>query len=214
MAFASFFCLTDVFQLGVWKDMQAIVDPHLKSLAAELPTIALRAKQDGTITNYRYGWERWRRWASQYDEVSVFPAQGHFVALYLLELYHTSRTPAPVNLAYYAISWAHRMAGLPDPTVHTLPKMVREAAPRTLVKFSNKKEPVTIHMLKEIVRVFGKPAATLMDLRVSSMCLIAFAGFLRYQEIANLKRCDIIFESQYVRLFLEQSKTDVYRNGV
>ena len=194
--------------------MQAIVDPHLKSLAAELPTIALRAKQDGTITNYRYGWERWRRWASQYDEVSVFPAQGHFVALYLLELYHTSRTPAPVNLAYYAISWAHRMAGLPDPTVHTLPKMVREAAPRTLVKFSNKKEPVTIHMLKEIVRVFGKPAATLMDLRVSSMCLIAFAGFLRYQEIANLKRCDIIFESQYVRLFLEQSKTDVYRNGV
>ena len=50
-------------------------------------------------------------------------------------------------------------------------------------------------------------------MRVLTICVVGFAGFLRYNELANLRRCDIIFHKSYVKLFIESSNTDVYRDG-
>jgi hypothetical protein len=38
-------------------------------------------------------------------------------------------------------------------------------------------------------------------------------GFRRFSELASLKRSDISFFPSYVKLYLENSKTDVYREG-
>jgi len=43
------------------------------------------------------------------------------------------------------------------------------------------------------------------------MCLLCFSGFICFSELANLKRNNIFFYSDHVKLVLEQSKTDVYR---
>ena len=91
--------------------------------------------------------------------------------------------------------------------------MIKEAAPRNLVGFSNKKEPVSIKMMNEIVAKFGKIDASLADLRLVTMCLIAFAGFLRYQEVANLRCSDIVIRRSFMKMFVEQSKTDIHRTG-
>ncbi|XP_076113718.1 integrase/recombinase xerD homolog [Mytilus galloprovincialis] len=45
------------------------------------------------------------------------------------------------------------------------------------------------------------------------MCLLSYAGFLRFSELANLKRSNVTFFPTHVKLFLEQSKADVYREG-
>ena len=45
------------------------------------------------------------------------------------------------------------------------------------------------------------------------MCLISCAGFLRYSDLSNLRNDNLTFYEQYVKLFLEGSKTDVYRKG-
>ena len=50
-------------------------------------------------------------------------------------------------------------------------------------------------------------------MRVLTICVVGFSGFLRYNELANLRRCDIIFQKSYVKLFIESSNTDVYRDG-
>lgn len=42
---------------------------------------------------------------------------------------------------------------------------------------------------------------------------LSYAGFLRFSELANLKRSNVTFFPTHVKLFLEQSKTDVYREG-
>jgi hypothetical protein len=39
------------------------------------------------------------------------------------------------------------------------------------------------------------------------------AGFLRYSELSNLRRDNLTLYEQYVKLFLEGSKTDIYREG-
>ena len=45
-------------------------------------------------------------------------------------------------------------------------------------------------------------------------CVTAFAGFLCFNELANLRCCDVKFcKDKYVELFIAKSKTDIYRNG-
>ena len=44
-------------------------------------------------------------------------------------------------------------------------------------------------------------------------CILGYSGFLRYEEIAGLRVSDICFEETHLRIFIESSKTDVYREG-
>ena len=52
-----------------------------------------------------------------------------------------------------------------------------------------------------------------MNQRTICACLISYAGFLRVSELLHLKLCDIEFYSTHMSLFIESSKTDVYRDG-
>ena len=45
------------------------------------------------------------------------------------------------------------------------------------------------------------------------MCLIGYAGFLRFSELASIKACDLNFREDCVSIFIEKSKTDKYREG-
>ena len=45
------------------------------------------------------------------------------------------------------------------------------------------------------------------------MALLAFAGFLRFDELSNLKLKDVLSHAKYFELFIEGSKTDQYREG-
>ena len=79
--------------------------------------------------------------------------------------------------------------------------------------FMVKKEPITPEILHNLVSVYGNATANLKDLRIACMCLLSYAGFLRYSALANLKRHHITFHDDYVSLFIETSKTDIYREG-
>ena len=46
------------------------------------------------------------------------------------------------------------------------------------------------------------------------MALLAFAGFLRFDELSRLKLKDVVSHATYFELFIERSKTDQYREGV
>ena len=45
------------------------------------------------------------------------------------------------------------------------------------------------------------------------MALLAFAVFLRFDELSNLKLKDVVSHATYFELFIESSKTDQYREG-
>ena len=46
-----------------------------------------------------------------------------------------------------------------------------------------------------------------------AMALLAFAGFIRFDELANLKLKDLALHDTHFELFIESSKTDQYREG-
>ena len=46
-----------------------------------------------------------------------------------------------------------------------------------------------------------------------TLCVLGYAGFFRFNELVQLRRCDFQFEDSFMRIFVHRSKTDVYRDG-
>ena len=76
-----------------------------------------------------------------------------------------------------------------------------------------KKDPVTADIMKMLFQRFDTSDSTLKDLRLLAMCSLSYAGFLRYDELSNLKANNLTFSEDYLDIFVEKSKTDCYRNG-
>ncbi len=101
-----------------------------------------------------------------------------------------SSTSAPVEEAVNAISWAHHIARTQDPTQSEIIKQVLAGA-KYIQVHKTAKEPITPEILSQLVYRFAGVKADLDDVRVVTWCLIDFAGFLRYSELATLKESDL-----------------------
>lgn len=55
--------------------------------------------------------------------------------------------------------------------------------------------------------------ASLYNIRSVVICLLAFAAFLRFDEFAKLLQSDVKIENDMLKLFIQSSKTDQYRDG-
>ena len=81
----------------------------------------------------------------------------------------------------------------------------------------SKKEPVSYDMIVKICEKYVCVNANLSELRVAAICVTAFYAYLRFNEIAGLRCCDLTFCTndgvKFVELYIVKSKTDVYRNG-
>ena len=200
----------DVFSSPMWTDLTHVQDPYLRRLVDKLPDVVLGARADNTTLTYLNGFKRWRSWASKFPEITVLPAAPTYVALYLLSVLQASTSPSPVQSALYSIRWAHDVAGLQSPTSHTLPQKVLESARRRLSHQTSKKLPMTREIL---FKFFQSLDGSLVDTRFMAMALLAFAGFLRFDELSSLKLRDVVSHTTYFELFIECSKTDQYREG-
>ena len=77
---------------------------------------------------------------------------------------------------------------------------------------TSKKEPIIISQLEHLVASKADPMASLYNIRSVVICILAFAAFLRFDELAKLNRSDVVIECSYLKLFIESSKTDQYRD--
>ena len=55
--------------------------------------------------------------------------------------------------------------------------------------------------------------ASLYNIRSGVICLLAFAAFLRIDELSKLVRFDVKLENDMLKLFVQSSKTDQYMDG-
>lgn len=189
--------------------MKKIVPCHLEALADNLRMTVLSSRADSTVKQYTYGFKRWKNWAKE-NVLNPVPANPVFVALYMQYPMEKASSPSSVQSAVCSIDWAHKIAGLPAVSTHPIVKVILEANARILAKPKQRKEPISIDMLKTMV---SRSCNNIKDIRAIAICLTAFAGFLRFDEIKNLKCQNVIFHEDYVELKLESSKTDQFRDG-
>jgi hypothetical protein len=98
-----------------------------------------------------------------------------------------------VEEAVNALSWAHRLAVVNDPTEHSLVRQVLAGAKRLLAC-------QTLHD-KFVTSETGLPV-----IRTMVTCLLGC-------ELASLRESDVKVFKEHLEVFLESSKTDQFRDG-
>ena len=205
---------SDVFSSGIWSDLSIIEDPELQQLAQSLPSLVLQGKAVSTVKKYSGAYNRWRKWASTKPEISTtLPPLPIHISLYLSFLAQTAKTSAPVVEAVSAISWVNQIATVEDTTTHPLVVQVLAGIKRKLACATTKKEPITPEILSTLVTKCGQQDASLSDIRTLSVCLLGFAGFFRFDELAKIRESDIAMYKEYMEIFIESSKTDHAAQG-
>ena len=197
---------------GAWAELAGIRDPELQHLAESLQTTVLRGRADSTVTKYGNAFQRWKSWAQARQEVAVFPVKEVQFALYLQHLGETVRSWSAVQEAVNAVSWVHQVAGCEPIAQSPFVQATVAGLKRSLAKPKEKKEPVTVDMLAALVDSLGQSPA-LSDVRLAASCLLAFAGFLRFDELTKLRCCDVVFGKTSMSVRIIASKTDQYRQG-
>ena len=107
----------------------------------------------------------------------------------------------------------HDLVGLPDPCNSPFVVPLIETARRLLSVPVKKKEPVTPAVIKHLFAHYGSTSTSFSDLRVLTLCVLGYAGFFRFNELVQLRRCDFHFEDSFMRIFVQRSKTDICRDG-
>ena len=107
------------------------------------------------------------------------------VALFALYLQHVgegSKSHFAVSEAVNAISWVQRLAGVDPVSQNQLIRSINEGFQRALARPKVRKEPVTPEILQTIVAAMSSPPS-LSDVRLGSICLLAYAAFLWIDEL-------------------------------
>ena len=196
----------------MWPLLSNLEDPELRRLAKSLPATVLRSRADSTTKKYLGAFQRWKIWADARQGVPSFPVQEIHLVLYLQHLSESTGSIAAVEEAVHALSRLHGLAGLHQLGGSPLVKPTLEGLKRILAKPKVRKEPVTADMLKAMVEAAG-PDPSLTEVRLLAVCLVAFAGFLRCNELIKLKCSDITFNAEGMVINVQSSKTDQYREG-
>ena len=99
----------------------------------------------------------------------------------------TAKTSAPIVEAVSALSWVIQIATVEDTMIHPLVVQVLAGIKRKLACATTKKEPITPEILSTLVSRFGQQLqdASLSDIRTLSICLLGFAGFFCFDELAK-----------------------------
>lgn len=187
----------------------AVIDSN--KICERIAAYMLHSKSDNTVKKYFSSFQKWKYFCIQ-KRYSIIPAEPIHIVLYLTNLLDSGASYNIISTAVYAIKWAHSMNGLSDPTENGFVKNLQEAARRLRSTKTIKKDAVTSQMLIELCDIFSENE-DLLVLRDLSMILIGFAGFLRFDELVELKCNDISFQDNYLVIQIRKSKTDVYRSG-
>ena len=197
---------------GVWEQIFELEDPELQRLAHSLPATVLHSRADSTTSKYLYAFQRWKKWAQNHHLAPIFPVREVHFALYLQHLRETVQSKSTVEVALNAISWVHQLAGIPPISESPFVQVTLSGLQHILAKPKVRKEPITASMLSSLVTSLGS-SPKLSEVRLAAIALLGFSAFLRYNELAMLRCCDIKFSATCMTVYIKSSKTDQYRQG-
>lgn len=197
---------------GGWEaKVRGLQDADLAALAVEIPTALRASHADNTNKSYSYIAKKWTDWALGFVEICVMPANPFYLALYGIHLSKTATSNSVLKSLIPAVSWAHRQKGFVFDCDDFFLRDTMSGLIRLLAKPKQPKDALTVEQLKTVAD--SVKYHDVGDLRVVCMIMLAFCGFLRFAELANIKRSDLQFFGWYMKINITKSKTDQLRNG-
>ena len=134
------------------------------------------------------------------------------MVLYLQHLSEQARSKSAAEEAINALACVHSLAGVNSPTTSPMVQETLQGLKRTLSKPVQKKRPITKEMIMDIVADATKHPS-LANIRLATACLLAFSGFLRFDELIHIRPCDLTIDAVMAKIHILRSKTDQFRQG-
>ena len=206
-----FTVVTDIGSTGIWPLLKELDDPELSELAGLSPATVLKSRADSSVRKYLGAYRRWRTWAIAH-ELPPFPAKEHHVAFYQQSIGQRLESKSATEEAVNALSWVHSLAGMESPTSRPIVQATLQGLRRMWSKPLQKRKPMTAEMLADMVQDANRQPS-LSNLRLTTLSLLAFAGFLRFDEVIHIRACDVEILEDMARILLPRSKTDQFRQG-
>ena len=156
---------------------------------------------------------KWQKWANQFPEVNATPAEEIYVILYMLSLFQNNKSYPVIRMSYYAITCFNEFStGGRELRSHFITK-VSVGIKRLSGYTENPKSSLSNSDLEKVFQCLGGVEINLTNLRLTMILVLSSMGFLRFSELSNLKRSDFILHNTHMSIFIEKSKTDIYRKG-
>ena len=144
---------------------------------------------------------KWKSWCTQFKDM--------YIALYLVNLVQSGLSYSTIQSAYYAISFFHKTSSLVDPCESIFLKFIIDGFKRlctSKLRHRRQKLPILAEHLNLLVTRFASAEASLPDIRDVTFCLLAFAGFFRFNEICNMKWSHLTVHETHIELFYREVK--------
>lgn len=163
---------------------------------------ALRAPL--TVVAYASDMKVFRAWCAAQGRCAL-PALTEDVCRYILDQLNTGRKVTTVGRYATAIMAAHRDAGLAEPCLAEIQRLIT-AAKRLRREQPRAKEPVMLPQLSAIAAGMSEPGA--LNARNRSLILFGFASALRRANLAALDLADVQFTERGLVVSVRREKQD------
>ena len=188
-----------------WADLSTLKDPSLVALSTRLRQVIILDKAPSTVRAYLAAFTRWHRWATSANLPS-FPARAPHVALYLLQLAQSSASCSSATQASAALHWIHVKADVDDPTSHPVVKQLGNALRRLYSRPRVRRSPLSPTEFRRIVAYLACSETNLADLQTAVIFVLGFCGFLRWDDMAGLRRESVSFSPTHATIHFEKRK--------
>ena len=161
-------------------------------------------------------WIRWERFCQEIGAIPLPADPAVFEHFLARTAYDGTKTNYATAAA--AIAWRHCVAGYCAPNKSPRVGAIIAGAKRMLAAPAVRKAPLTISMLRELVKVpvsnlCSSPDAPYSASRFRFYSLVAFYALLRYSDFAVLRVRHFSFVCEHMVITIPQSKCDQYRQG-
>ena len=173
--------------IGVWERISSLGQKHpiLEPLTKELPEVILHSKANTTRKVYNRHFQHWKNWCHNLD-IHFLTPDTEYILLYLMSIFQNAASFVTITHALSAIKWRFSLANISIKDTPVLTEFL-ESCKRLLAKPVHKKETITPDILSNLVKKYcSGTIKVLSDNRDVVMCLISFAGFLRFNEVVNI----------------------------
>jgi site-specific recombinase XerD len=169
-------------------------------------------KSDATRKAYRSDFAHFTLWCDACEpRRTPLPASIETAAAYLAHLADSGLKASTITRRVAAITYAHRLAGLPPPTAAEPVKAVLRGIRRRIGTAVERKAPATARAIGAMLKHI--PKDTLAGKRDRALLLIGFAAALRRSELVALDIRDVEMVPDGIVIHVRKSKTDQEGQG-
>ena len=191
-----------VLKLQVWSladifEYSGPLDPS-KILRARLTSRAVN-----TVKTYRAGFNKWKLFALE-NNLVVFPVNQIEFEIFLTEKVEEGVAFQSLKNVIHAVNHFHNLFYIQ--TIQVDPKVL-DFCQRFCRKVDNRKRPLLKSEFNTIVRLNTQRFSDFKLLRDLSIIIFAFIGFLRFDDLSQLRLCDVDIFGGTVKLKVFETKS-------